>query len=54
VLVATGVLAFAVQLALKTTNRPGLYRPAFVMPVAALIALVGAYWTLQRAGVFPE
>lgn len=54
VLVATGLVAFLVQLALKGANRPGLYRPAFVMPVAALIALVGAYWTLQRVGVLPE
>jgi hypothetical protein len=54
VLVATGVAAFAVQLALKTVNRPGLYRPAFVIPVAAIIALVGLYWTLQRVGLLPE
>jgi len=54
VLVVTGLAAFAVQLALKTANRPGLYRPAFVIPVAGLIALVGAYWALQRVGVLPE
>lgn len=54
VLVATGIVAFLVQLALKTANRPNLYRPAFVIPVAAIIALVGLYWTLQRTGVLPE
>jgi hypothetical protein len=54
VLVATGLAAFAVQLALKTANKPGLYRPAFVIPVAGLIALVGAYWALQRVGLLPE
>jgi hypothetical protein len=53
VLVATGIVAFAVQYALKAANRPGLYRPAFVIPVAALIALVGIYWTLQRTGILP-
>lgn len=54
VLVVTGLAAFAVQLALKTANRQNLYRPAFVIPVAGLIALVGAYWALQRVGVLPE
>jgi HupE / UreJ protein len=54
VLVATGLAAFAVQLALKTANKQNLYRPAFVIPVAGLIALVGAYWALQRVGVLPE
>jgi hypothetical protein len=54
VLVSTGLTAFAVQLALKTANKPGLYRPAFVIPVAGLIALVGAYWALQRVGLLPE
>lgn len=51
VLIATGIVAFLVQLALKTANRPGLYRPAFVIPVAALIAATGVFWTLQRTGV---
>jgi hypothetical protein len=54
VLVATGLAAFALQLALKTANKPGLYRRAFVIPVAGLIALVGAYWALQRVGLLPE
>ncbi len=54
VLVATGLAAFLVQLALKTANRPGLYRPAFVIPVAVLIAATGVFWTLQRVGLLPE
>ena len=53
VLVATGVVAFLVQLVLKSVNRPSLYRPAFVIPAAALIAAVGVFWTLQRTGVLP-
>jgi len=51
VLVATGIVAAAVQFALKAANRSNLYRPAFVIPVAGVIALVGVYWTLQRVGV---
>ena len=54
VLLATGIVAFVVQIALKTANKPSLYRPAFVIPAAGLIALVGVYWTLQRVGVLPE
>ncbi len=54
VLVATGLAAFAIQLALKTSHKPNLYRPAFVIPVAGLIALVGAYWAMQRVGMLPE
>ena len=53
VLVATGVVAFLVQLVLKSVNRPSLYRPAFVIPAAALIAAIGVFWTLQRTGVLP-
>ncbi len=53
VLVATGVVAFLVQLVLKSLNRPSLYRPAFVIPAAALIAAIGVFWTLQRTGVLP-
>ncbi len=51
VLVTAAVVAFLVQSALKAANRPQLYRPAFVIPVAATIALIGLYWTLQRVGV---
>jgi hydrogenase/urease accessory protein HupE len=51
VLVATGIVAFMVLIALRSLKRPGLYRLAFVIPVAAIIALVGAFWTLQRTGV---
>lgn len=53
VLVATGIVAFIVQLGLKAIKRPGLYQPGFVFPVAAIIALVGLYWTLQRVGILP-
>lgn len=51
VLVATGLVAAVVQVALKAANRSNLYRPVFVIPVAGVIALVGVYWTLQRVGV---
>jgi hypothetical protein len=44
----------ALQFVLKRANAAQFYRPAFVMPVAAIIALVGAFWTLQRVGVLPE
>ena len=54
VLVAAGLAAFLVQLALKAAQKPGLYRPAFVIPVAGLIAFAGAYWALQRVGILPE
>lgn len=54
VLVAASMVAFAAQLALKTVNRQDLYRPVFVIPAAAVIGVVGLYWTLQRVGVLPE
>ncbi len=54
VLLATGLVASAIQLALKSASKLQLYRPAFVIPVAAVIALVGLYWTLQRIGALPE
>ena len=54
VLVATAVVAVAVEFALKSAKKPDLYRPVFVIPVAALIALTGLYWTLQRVGVLLE
>lgn len=54
VLLATAAVAYAVQLALKSASKPQLYRPAFVIPVAAVIALIGLYWTLQRTGILPE
>lgn len=54
VLLATGAVAYLVQLALKSANKPHLYRPAFVTPVAGAIALIGLYWTLQRTGILPE
>ena len=54
VLAATAVVSMLMQLALKQTNAPQLYRPAFVVPAAAIITAVGAFWTLQRIGVLPE
>ncbi len=51
VLVATGLVSFVVQLGLKSARSPNLYRPAFVIPVASIIALVGLYWTLERVGL---
>lgn len=54
VLAATGLAAFLVRTVLKATSRSELYRPAFVIPVASAIALIGLYWTLQRVGALPE
>jgi hypothetical protein len=54
VLVSTGIVAFLVQTGLKAIKRPGLYHNGFVMPVAAIIALIGLYWTLQRVGMLPQ
>jgi hypothetical protein len=53
VLVATGAIAFVVERGFKAVKRPDLYRPAFVIPAAAVIALVGLYWTAQRIGWLP-
>lgn len=53
VLVATGLAAFLVRLLLQAIHRPGLYRPVFVIPAAALIAATGLFWTLQRTGIIP-
>ncbi len=54
VLAATAAVALLARTALKAANRLQLYRPAFVIPVAGAITLVGLYWTLQRVGVLPE
>ncbi len=54
VLVATAGVAFGVRRLLKRAGRPDLYRPAFVVPIAAIITIVGLYWTLQRVGILPE
>jgi hydrogenase/urease accessory protein HupE len=47
--------AFAASLfaraALKAAGKPELCRPVLVQPVAAIIALVGLFWMLQRTGV---
>lgn len=50
VLAGAAVAAFGVRTLLKALNKPDLYRPAFVLPVAAIIALVGLYWTVERLG----
>lgn len=54
VLVVTGLVAFLIQLILKSFNRSSLYQPAVVTPAAAIIAAIGLYWTLQRVGVLPQ
>ena len=51
VLVTTGVISVLVLVALRVAKSPGLYRPAFVIPVATAIAATGAFWTLQRTGL---
>lgn len=54
VLVVTGIVAFLIQLMLKSLKRSSLYQPAVVTPAAAIIAAIGLYWTLQRVGVLPQ
>jgi hypothetical protein len=51
VLAATAAVAFLVRLALRGVSRPDLYRWVFVRPVAAAIALFGAWWVLERTGL---
>ncbi len=51
VLAATGVAGALVLTVLRAAKTPGLYRPVFVMPVAGVIAAIGAFWTLQRIGL---
>lgn len=53
VLAVTAAIAFAVQYALKSIGLDEIYRRAFLMPVAVIIALVGAYWTVERIGLLP-
>jgi hydrogenase/urease accessory protein HupE len=53
VLIAAAIIAFAAQLGLKAVGQAELYRRVFVIPVAAVIALIGIYWVLQRVGVLP-
>lgn len=50
VLAGAATAAFAVRLILKSAGKPDLYRRVFVQPVAAMIALVGLYWTIERLG----
>ncbi len=53
VLAGAAALAFVMQYALKSIGQETIYRRAFVVPVAIIIALVGAWWTLQRIGLLP-
>jgi hypothetical protein len=53
VLAVAAVMAFSVQSALKSIGQGEIYRRAFLVPVAIIIALVGAYWTIQRIGLLP-
>jgi hypothetical protein len=53
VLAVAAAVAFAVQYALKSIGQGEIYRRAFLVPVAIIIALVGAYWTVQRIGLLP-
>ena len=54
VLLADADGAYAVQLAVKSASERQLFRPAFVITVAAVMELVGLYWTFQRVGVLAE
>jgi hydrogenase/urease accessory protein HupE len=51
VLAASAAVAFAVSFVPKAMGKPELYRPIFVQPVAAVIALVGLYWVVERVGL---
>jgi hypothetical protein len=51
VLAAAAAVAFAVQSALKSIGQAEIYRRVFLVPVAIMIALVGAYWTAERIGL---
>jgi hypothetical protein len=51
VLLVAFVIALTVRLLLAFMKRPDLYHWVFVRPVAAGIALFGAYWVLERTGV---
>lgn len=53
VLAVAAAAAFAVQATLKSIGQGEIYRRAFLVPVAIIIALVGAYWTVQRIGLLP-
>jgi hydrogenase/urease accessory protein HupE len=53
VLAGSAAVAFAVGAINKAVGKPELYRRVFVQPVAAIIALVGLYWTAQRIGLAP-
>jgi hydrogenase/urease accessory protein HupE len=53
VLATAAAVAFVVRSALKSIGQGEIYRRAFLVPVAIIIALVGAYWTVQRIGLLP-
>jgi hydrogenase/urease accessory protein HupE len=53
VLAGSAVVALAAGAIPKAVGRPELYRRVFVQPVAAIIAVVGLYWTVQRMGLGP-
>lgn len=53
ILIATALIAFAAQAGLKIAGASEYYRRAFVIPVAAVIAAIGLYWTFQRIGLLP-
>ena len=53
VLAFAAAAAFAVQHTLKSIGQAEIYRRAFLVPVAIIIALVGAWWTLERIGLLP-
>lgn len=53
VLAVAAAVAFAMRSALTSIDQGDVYRRAFVVPVATIIALVGAYWTLERTGLLP-
>lgn len=48
VLAGAAVVAFGAKELLARVNRTDLYRPVFVRSVAAVIALVGAVWMVER------
>jgi hydrogenase/urease accessory protein HupE len=52
VLAISAAVAFAVSFVLKSLlGKPELYRPIVVQPVAAVIALIGLYWAVERVGL---
>ena len=52
VLAGTSAVCLGVWAVLKRMGREAAYRTWFIRPLAALIALAGLFWFLQRVGVF--